>query len=576
MESQPVFQKVICQSESFDKYKIRVGRRIKDKNPIFENYKQIVSLTPSTEYGDLSPYVLKDKNGVLMENFWQFSKVYTFVPNSVQRYSRFDSSIIWEHKQEIHVDDKGFLTKEWFEWAKKGMKNKFAVRYPVGFYHRHKCIGSVPTKYLNSLFEEKEMPKIRVSDLIKYVDARHEIYFEKFSELVKDQSNFKKLVKMLQKGIPLLIIEIDGPHQESLDYYKKKYNIQDDFIQENSIDATSENLKIMLNDISHPFGHGYCLAMCLQNMYIKDSFFSEPDSVLEKEIMEISGNDWFTKSKEIKNSSSKTQIIGVCGREGSGKTTLAEILCGKQTCVDAVLKEKDSEAAIISILFGINPENPEYKEKSDLLLSIFKQFLDPNFKFNSKPLTLRIPYKLHSFVLNPNPLKFTQLGFADPLKLIICILFKLDFDIVNGTTELDRRIRETFEIPVHNGSKTIRQMLQYLGTDVFRNKLGDDIWIKIMERRLKKIQGNCIITDVRFDNEAQLIKDLDGILICMYRNKEDFSIKEDQHISSTNFIKWTTLEHNRINYYIENNSTIHKIKEKMDIILKHTNTRFTF
>lgn len=71
---------------------------------------------------------------------------------------------------------------------------------------------------------------------------------------------------MLKDGKNLLIVEVDGPHGESLDYYKKKYKVDDNFIEDDTILATKENLKIMLNDTKHAFGHGYCLAVALLNL----------------------------------------------------------------------------------------------------------------------------------------------------------------------------------------------------------------------------------------------------------------------------------------------------------------------
>ena len=60
-----------------------------------------------------------------------------------------------------------------------------------------------------------------------------------------------------------MIIEVDGPHQESLNYYKHTYGVSEDFIDKNTISVNENNMKIMLNDTKHPFGHGYCLAMAL-------------------------------------------------------------------------------------------------------------------------------------------------------------------------------------------------------------------------------------------------------------------------------------------------------------------------
>ena len=80
---------------------------------------------------------------------------------------------------------------------------------------------------------------------------------------MKQHPTFVKLSNWLKAGQNLLIIEIDGPHEESLSYYKDTYNVGDDFIQYNTMLATKDNLDIMLNDSLHSYGHGYCLASCL-------------------------------------------------------------------------------------------------------------------------------------------------------------------------------------------------------------------------------------------------------------------------------------------------------------------------
>lgn len=42
--------------------------------------------------------------------------------------------------------------------------------------------------------------------------------------------------------------------------------MDNDFIIDNTMVATLENLIIMLNDEKYPFGHGYCLASALMNI----------------------------------------------------------------------------------------------------------------------------------------------------------------------------------------------------------------------------------------------------------------------------------------------------------------------
>ena len=48
-----------------------VGGRSSFVDPQLDGYTPILSLTKSTAYGDLSPYLLCDDRGFLLENIWQ-------------------------------------------------------------------------------------------------------------------------------------------------------------------------------------------------------------------------------------------------------------------------------------------------------------------------------------------------------------------------------------------------------------------------------------------------------------------------------------------------------------------------
>lgn len=234
------------------KGKIKVGRiTYKGGKPIYpssEGYTNIVVLSKSSEYGNLSPYLLLDENGNILENTWQFRKFYPWVPEVKQTYSRWDKTVIWKYPQETHIDHN---TKEpndkYWKWRQKGMENKYPVRYPVGkSRHRALCICAIDDN----------------GNRLDYIQARKQIYLKEYTEAVRKEKDFKILRERLYKGENLLIIEVDGPHQESLEYYKNKYGVDDDFITNNTIDVTYKNM-IMLNDPKHAFGHGYCLAMVL-------------------------------------------------------------------------------------------------------------------------------------------------------------------------------------------------------------------------------------------------------------------------------------------------------------------------
>jgi hypothetical protein len=239
---------------------VRVGRVIYDNkgvrhDPVYPNFTNIVVLTKSSKYGSISPYVLTDDKGRIMENIWQFSKVYKNVPKTVSRYSRWDDTVIWDYPAEKHVDENDDLLPEYWNWRRKGMNCKYPIRYPVGYKNRKNCLYCIMKK------DGKKLD---------YIEARKKIYLPVYTKLVKKQPQFLELKERLEKGENLLILDVDGPHQESLDYYKEKYNCSNDFIETDSVLVTKENMNIFLNDPKHSFGHGYCLGLALLKIKYTD------------------------------------------------------------------------------------------------------------------------------------------------------------------------------------------------------------------------------------------------------------------------------------------------------------------
>nr|QBK85908.1 MAG: uncharacterized protein LCMAC101_05030 [Marseillevirus LCMAC101] len=231
---------------------IFVGRAIyqngKWNYPSLKNCETIVVMSTSySPWSHLSPYCLKDEKGRILENVWQFSKVYAEVPESKQYKNRYTREVIWEYPREVHMK-KNELTPEYWIWRKKGMYCEHPVRYPVGYNHRHKCLFAL---------------KKRSGSRLDYIESRKAIYVPLYSKAVKKEPKFDKLVKMVQNGTRILIVEVDGPHQESSQYYSEKYDCPDNFIKHNCMKASEKNLNLMLNDGKHPFGHGYCLAQAL-------------------------------------------------------------------------------------------------------------------------------------------------------------------------------------------------------------------------------------------------------------------------------------------------------------------------
>lgn len=234
---------------------IRVGRsRYEDGkviHPSYPGFTSIPVITKSHEWPELSPFYLKDEQGQIMENVWQFGKVYRDVPKMFHKVGR---RVLWSWPAEKHLDGRGDITPFYIAWRIAGMRNHMAVRYPVGYNNRHKCVAYIP--------EDRE-GNILFNQRLDYIQARKQVYLPLYISLAKQTDSFSELKNRLAAGENLLIIEPDGPHQESNSYYSKMYGTPQNLIQNDSIPATHANLSMMLEDPKHPFGHGYCLAIAL-------------------------------------------------------------------------------------------------------------------------------------------------------------------------------------------------------------------------------------------------------------------------------------------------------------------------
>lgn len=119
-----------------------------------------------------------------------------------------------------------------------------------------------------------------------------------------------------------------------------------------------------------------------------------------------------------------------------------------------------------------------------------------------------------------------EVAFADSVKEVCSSIFGWEFNKLLGDTEESRKWRE---IPDEFWSKklgyefTPRKALQTIGTDLFRDHFNENIWVDSLEARINELYGpeninknvNVFfnITDVRFKNEIDFIRENNGIII---------------------------------------------------------------
>lgn len=108
---------------------------------------------------------------------------------------------------------------------------------------------------------------------------------------------------------------------------------------------------------------------------------------------------------------------------------------------------------------------------------------------------------------------YTRLAFADPLKEAAAILLDRPVWQMRGDDNFDR------EAILPEWGFSTRDFLQRFGTEVMRKNFGADFWLRHMRNKLgpQAQDENVVITDCRFPNEVDLIHELGGVVVTVFR-----------------------------------------------------------
>ena len=111
---------------------------------------------------------------------------------------------------------------------------------------------------------------------------------------------------------------------------------------------------------------------------------------------------------------------------------------------------------------------------------------------------------------------FTKISFADKLKDGVASVFGWDREMLEGNTGESRNWREKVD-PYWSTELgkpvTPRLVLQLFGTDCMRNGFYDGIWVSLVKQQLlAHPETDFVIPDVRFENEAEMIRSIGGKL----------------------------------------------------------------
>lgn len=202
-----------------------------------------------------------------------------------------------------------------------------------------------------------------------------------------------------------------------------------------------------------------------------------------------------------------TQIIGISGKKQSGKTTsgnfIASIFMSKLNIAKSISIDNEGQI-IVSDLF----DNKNYAGvfdlsridlRSDFLINKAFSLLDPKIKLYS---------------------------FADRLKQDVCInILGLTWDQCYGSDDIKNTSTNLLweNMPGYDGdlrgNMTARQVMEYVGTGIFR-KMKKDSWVSATIQKIEKDNpALAIITDCRFPDEIDCIKNKNGKVIRLSKNK---------------------------------------------------------
>lgn len=123
---------------------------------------------------------------------------------------------------------------------------------------------------------------------------------------------------------------------------------------------------------------------------------------------------------------------------------------------------------------------------------------------------------------------FTKISFADAVKDAVATIFGWSRHLLEGDTDESRNFREkkdSFWSARFGHDFTPRQALQLMGTEAGRNVFHDNLWVDVVERKIKhkqewEFENDFVIPDVRFPNEVEAIRKWGGFIVRVVRGEE--------------------------------------------------------
>jgi hypothetical protein len=165
---------------------------------------------------------------------------------------------------------------------------------------------------------------------------------------------------------------------------------------------------------------------------------------------------------------------------------------------------------------------------------------------------------------------FKKISFADKLKDGVATVFGWDRSMLEGKTSNSRNWREEkddFWSAELGKDISPRLVLQLFGTECMRQGFYDGVWVSLVKKHIiENPKQNFVIPDVRFPNEANMIKSIHGEVWRMRRGPDPvwFRMYQDLGIEPTEVHEsewaWANTNFNKI---LDNNGTLLELRSQV-------------
>lgn len=142
---------------------------------------------------------------------------------------------------------------------------------------------------------------------------------------------------------------------------------------------------------------------------------------------------------------------------------------------------------------------------------------------------------LKEYLENTKGIEVELIGMSDPLLEALLVLNPF---VVDSSTGIPKRVADLYkelneDYTALKEDPEVRRLLQTLGTDLVRDMIDDEAWVKIAERKVRENADKgifTILTGVRFPNELAIAEKIGtGYTVYVDRDFPEDTLEEDSN-----------------------------------------------